>query len=146
MSAIDDHSLLAMRDARMSVDSIAQTMGWGFSRTKRRLEHLAALEAAGVSAHGEAPCPARRPQAGDGEPGGLEPLTEIAPEAPIAPGQGRVLRTFVVPAGGYGAACEIADGRHVYTLIGPIPLETGVRIPVLQVGDVWRRARTPADA
>lgn len=126
MSAIDDHSLLAMRDARMSLDSIAQTMGWSVTRTQKRLAHLDTL-ARGDGASSDRSGPGQQ----DEEPG-PEPM------APIAIGQGLVLRTFVVPAGGYGAACEIADGRHVYTLTGAVRPEAGSRIPVRQDGEVWR--------
>ncbi|MDP1642742.1 MAG: hypothetical protein Q8L59_11205 [Phenylobacterium sp.] len=125
MSAIDDHSLLAMHAARMSIASIAQTMGWGEARTRNRLDALTREPGAGLSPT----TPAELRQDSDEEP---------KAEAPIGEGEGLVLRSFATFPAGHGASCRIADGRHVYALTGAERLEPGARIRIVQDGEVWR--------
>ena len=132
MSAIDDQSLLAMREAKMSVASIAQTMGWGLDRTQRRLDFLTRQ-------------PGERPAEAEAAPD-CAPPPEREVEAAIGQGEGLVLRVFAVHPDGNGADCRIADGRNVFTLTGERRLEPGQRVPVVQAGDVWRLAEGRADA
>lgn len=132
MSAIDDQSLLAMREARMSVASIAQTMGWGVDRTQRRLDFLTRE-------------PGERPTAAEATPA-VAPAPELEVEAAIGEGEGLVLRVFAVHPDGNGADCRIADGRNVFTLTGERRLEPGQRVAVVQAGNVWRLAEGRADA
>lgn len=132
MSAIDDQSLLAMREAKMSVASIAQTMGWGLDRTQRRLDFLTRE-------------PGERPAEPEAAPA-CAPAPEREMEAAIGAGEGLVLRVFAVHPDGNGADCRIADGRNVFTLTGERRLEPGQRVAVVQAGDVWRLAEGRADA
>ncbi|MEW6016674.1 MAG: hypothetical protein AB1760_01215 [Pseudomonadota bacterium] len=134
MSAMDDQSLLAMREARMSVASIAQTMGWGLERTQRRLDFLTRE-------------PGERPAEAEAEAApACAPPAEREVEAAIGEGEGLVLRVFAVHPDGNGADCRIADGRNVFTLTGERRLEPGQRVAVVQAGDVWRLAEGRADA
>ncbi|MBC7169065.1 hypothetical protein [Phenylobacterium sp.] len=129
---MDDQSLLAMRDARMSVASIAQTMGWGLERTQRRLDFLTRE-------------PSERPAEPEAAPA-CAPAPEREMEAAIGEGEGLVLRVFAVHPDGNGADCRVADGRNVFTLTGERRLEPGQRVAVVQAGDVWRLAEGRSDA
>ncbi len=125
MSRADNESLLAMQSARMSVASIAHTMGWSEARVQRRLEALNAPRSP------DQPVPANE---ADDQLGA--PSADPAPPQ-LAAGEGWVMWTFCVFAGGYGAAVVIPDGRLVYAETGRDQLPLSVKVAVVQSGDVW---------
>jgi hypothetical protein len=126
VSLADDKSLLAMKAARMSEASIANTMGWTETRVRRRLKALeeAAARQLGevlgrpVEAVSEPRLP--RPQRPERAP---RPANRVrTPARPGAPHPvqadaclGLVTRTFRTSAAGRGAALLLDDGRIVFT-------------------------------
>ncbi len=122
MSRADNESLLAMQSARMSVASIAHTMGWSEARVLRRLDALVPM----------------RPGADEDPDDQVVVALEPEPQPPpLSEGEGWVMWTFCVFSGGYGAAVVIPDGRLVYAETGREQLAMSVKVAVAQRGAVW---------
>lgn len=122
MSRADNESLLAMHGARMSVASIAHTMGWSEARVQRRLDALVPMK------------PAAEEDLDDQVVVVLEPGPE---PPPLSEGEGWVMWSFCVFSGGYGAAVVVPDGRLVYAETGREQLPMSVKVAVAQRGGVW---------
>lgn len=141
MSAADDKSLLAMKSARMSVGSIAFTMGWSEKRVERRLGELAALN--------EPRLPRPAPPAERAPP--ANPVRTPPPGPPLRPaprqsGQdGLVTRTFRLSDGGLGAAVLLEDARLVFTETGRSRPDLNAHIPVAQASGCFRMLKEQAD-
>lgn len=134
MSRADNESLLAMQSARMSVASIAHTMGWSEARVQRRLDRLALKDTAA-------------PEEDPDDQVVVAPPPE--PEPPqLSEGEGWVMWTFCVFAGGYGAAVVIPDGRLVYAETGREQLVLSAKVAVAQKAGGWtaRKLREAARA
>lgn len=114
MSLADDKSLLAMKAARMSLGSIAYTMGWSERRVERRLAELEAAEAVAqprppvTPERAPAPTPVRK----------AAPKPAARPRPSAGASRGLVTRTFALYGGGRGAAVLLDDARVVFTETG----------------------------
>lgn len=125
MSRADDASLLAMKSARMSVASMAWTMGWSEARVERRLQALA-------------PAPAARLRAGRTEPPADAKPVRGPAVGQLGEGEGLVTRAFALHGGGYGAAVLLAGDLLAFTETGHRRLAQGDQVAVAPGAGVYQ--------
>jgi hypothetical protein len=119
-----------MQSARMSVASMASTMGWSERRVQSRLD---ALNSPALPEDPAIPVAASAEEAADED---FDPI-EAVDLTTLAEGEGVAVRSFSLEAGGFGASIKLRDGRTVFTVTGGHQVARGQRIKVRQAGNVW---------